>query len=350
MVESIKPIGQIQMSGSLGAQAAVGGSTGHPDMQLDEGSHSGVSFDAMPGAVTIESSVSGLRIDAIARPAWANRIWCDRFGIACEFRVSDVPFVLRWIPPGEFLMGSPENENGRFADDAPPREGPRHTVTITNGFWMGETPVTRAQWAAVVKEGNSDKKRSPVNSIEVDPSYFKDSEQLPVERVSWDMCNLFIEVLNRLIPCDWKFQLPTEAEWEYACRAGTQTAFHDGSDCTRPQGNDPSLAKLGWFYDNSDGKTHSVKEKLPNQWGLFDMHGNVWEWCRDGNRDYTEETQLDPLGTLEKGAYRISRGGSWHHPAAVCRAAYRDLNDPASRWGNDGFRLSAAHEPESGAD
>lgn len=263
---------------------------------------------------------------ATTRPAWASRLWADDLGLAAEFTVGSVPFVLRWIPPGRFKMGSPEGEAGRLF-----HEGPRHSVTISRGFWLGETPVTQEQWTALMGEN---------------PSHFKGPAGLPVEQVSWHDSTAVAQRLNEAIP-GLHAALPTEAQWEYACRAGTESAFNDGSDCTKPTGKDPALDRLGCFDDNSDGKTHGVKSKpeSANAWGLFDVDGNVWEWGLDGMRTYTKKDQGDPVGTMEKSASRVVRGGSRCDDAGLCRAAYRYRCDPGSRWYYRGLRLAAGQEP-----
>ena len=146
-------------------------------------------------------------------------------------------------------------------------------------------------------------------------------------------------------PESFQFRLPTEPEWEYACRAGTSSAFNDGLACTQPTGNDLALARLGWFGQNSGMETHPVGEKLANAWGLHDMHGNVWEWCWDGKRAYTAEAQTDPLGPVEENAGRAVRGGSFWTRAEGCRSACRDGNETEGRSYSLGFRLAAGQEP-----
>jgi len=261
-------------------------------------------------------------------PLWAEVFGEDDHGIFAECSVQSVRFVWRWIPPGRFLMGSPPEEIGRWDD-----EGPQHPVTISCGFWLGETPVTQAQWVAV---------------MEKNPSGFKGDEagQRPVETVSWHDSVAFAQRLNEALP-GLHGALPTEAQWEYACRAGTESAFHNGKPCTQPEGDDPALNELGWFNKNSEGQTHVVKEKLPNAWGLYDMHGNVWEWCHHGLRTYTAEAQRDPGGTQEEGARRVLRGGSWYRRARSCRAACRSRGDPGVRSQFLGLRLAAGQEPEA---
>jgi formylglycine-generating enzyme required for sulfatase activity len=205
------------------------------------------------------------------------------------------------IPSGKFEMGS----NNGDAD-----EKPVHQVIITKWFEMGKYEVTQAQWEAVT--GNN-------------PSRFKGAN-LPVENVSWNDVQAFISSLNARSNDGYIYRLPTEAEWEYACRAGT-TGDYAGS-----------LYEMAWYEDNSGGKTHPVGTKQPNAWGLYDMHGNVWEWCADWKGSYESGTATDPRGP-SSGSARVSRGGGWFHPAAICRSAFRDSLSPGSRGGHLGFRL-----------
>ncbi|MDO4571257.1 MAG: formylglycine-generating enzyme family protein, partial [Planctomycetia bacterium] len=163
-----------------------------------------------------------------------------------------VEYVWRWCPAGEFMMGSPSGEKGRYNDEK------QHRVTLTQGFWMLETQVTQRMWQSVM--GNN-------------PSKWKGAN-LPVEQVSWNDCVKFCEKISEL--SGLKIQLPTEAQWEYACRAGTMGAY---------AGN---LGSMAWYDSNSGGRTHEVKTKQPNAWGLYDMHGNVWEWCSDWYGEYVE--------------------------------------------------------------
>jgi formylglycine-generating enzyme required for sulfatase activity len=250
-----------------------------------------------------------------------------RFGIDARFGVfADVSLAtqhgqatqrLRWIEPGTFLMGSPEDEPER--ED---REGPRHPVTISRGFWLADTACTQELWQAVMGEN---------------PSPFKHPEQ-PVETVSWHDVQEFLRKLEALLP-GCRADLPTEAEWEYACRAGTTTPFSFGETITTEQVN----------YDR--GKTVPVKSLPPNPWGLYEMHGNVWEWCADGLRTYNGELQVDPRGPEDTGeeARRADRGGSWINFAWNARSAYRfaDRSDDASI--DLGFRLCLRSiEPEQG--
>lgn len=256
-------------------------------------------------------------------PSWAEVFGEDDFGIFAEFPVKGVRFVWRWIPPGRFLMGSPDDEPGRWDD-----EGPQREVTISRGFWMGETPVTQAQWTAL--QGKN-------------PSRFA-GENRPVEQVSWEEVVEYAARLNEIVP-ELFAALPSEAQWEYACRAGTNSAFSDGSPCTQPEGEDPALERLGWYSRNSSSQTHEVKEKAPNAWGLYDTHGNVWEWCRDAWCHYGSQLEMDPAHDAEdKSADRVFRGGSWDFRTRLCRSASRDRGGPGSCSSFRGFRLAAGQE------
>ncbi len=232
-------------------------------------------------------------------------------------------FVWRWIPPGRFLMGSPEGEEGRDA-----AEGPQHSVAITRGFWIAETPVTQEQWGALRKEN---------------PSRFRGAQR-PVERVTWDECQGFAKDLGKQITNLWP-ALPTDAQWEYACRAGSSGPYHSPGR-GRSSGK---LKEVGWYNKNSEGESHELKGKKANAWGLYDMHGNVYEWCSDGLRKYAKRGERDPMGPEKEGVGRVIRGGSWDGSARFCRAAYRYGLEPGDRWFNVGFRLCAGQEPRSGA-
>ena len=212
----------------------------------------------------------------------------------------DEKLELCWCSPGAFMMGSPMNEAGRTADET------QHSVTMTKGFWMGKYEVTQGQWERVI--GNN-------------PASFKGVRN-PVEQVSWDDCQEFILKLNVLVP-GRGFRLPTEAEWEYACRAGTATVFHYGNDL------DASMANFDGRYPYGYGKkgqyrkmTTPVGSFRPNEWGLYDMHGNVWEWCQDWYGDYPAGSETDPTGP-GSGSYRVIRGGGWADYARFCRSADR---------------------------
>ena len=245
------------------------------------------------------------------RPPWASEWGEDRFGFWCAFRVKGVRQRLRWIPPGEFLMGSLADEIGRYKD-----EGPRHPVRITRGFWLFDTPCTQDLWEAVMEEN---------------PSYFR-SPTRPVEQVSWDDCQTFVERLNGLVE-GLKPSLPSEAQWEYACRAGTSTRYPFGDEETQ-------LGDHVWLCDNSGDETHDVGKKLPNRWGVYDMLGNVWEWCQDGldSDFYAKSPHADPVSSGEAFISRVVRGGSWSSDRQILRSAIRYGFTPVIRSNYLGFR------------
>jgi formylglycine-generating enzyme required for sulfatase activity len=211
------------------------------------------------------------------------------------------------IPPGQFVMGSPEDEDGRDTDES------QHSVTLTKGFYMAIVPVTQAQWVMV---------------METDPSHWQ-RDDLPVENVSWYDAEAFCQKLSHLE--GRRYRLPTEAEWEYACRAGTTTEFYSGA------GND-ALASIAWDSDNSGGHTRSVGGKLPNAWGLYDMEGNVWQWCWDYYGDYPDGAVVNPTGP-DMAKHKVCRGGSWGASASECRCATRNDRRPDGHYPVVGFRV-----------
>lgn len=222
-----------------------------------------------------------------------------------------------WIPPGSFMMGSPENEIGRRDDGEA-----QHKVTLTKGFYMGVYTVTQEHWQAIMGDN---------------PSQFKGEEKLPVECISWNDCQKFIQ---RLREKDKKpYRLPTEAEWEYACRAGTTTPFYSGETITTDQANFNGdfiygIAKRGI----SRKKTTSVGIFPANAWGLHDMHGNVYQWCDDWYGDVPQKDAVDPQGP-EKGILRVVRGGNFSFPPKFCRSASRNGFEPHYRNRTIGCRL-----------
>lgn len=211
-------------------------------------------------------------------PVWASAWGQDRYGPWCAFRIGEVEQRMRWIPPGRFTMGSPKDEDGRWTWEELP-----HEVELTQGFWLFDTPCTQALWQAV---------------MDMNPSEFK-GENRPVEQVSWEDCQAFLAAFSHQLP-ELTLSLPAEAQWEHACRAGTTTArYHEDVDA------------IAWYDGNSDGERHDVGLKLPNAWGLYDMLGNVWEWCHDRFQEATAGTALDSAAFADVGANRIVRGGSW---------------------------------------
>jgi len=230
-----------------------------------------------------------------------------------------------WCPAGEFTMGSPPTEEGRSGDEEQVR------VTLTRGFWLGKTECTQGTWETVMGSN---------------PSFFK-GRRGPVESVRWDEAVAFCDTMNRESPtgAGWKWALPTEAQWEYACRAGTQTVFgladqsgkfgvnYLSSSMANFDGNYPYEGGAKWEYLE---KTAEVGRYPGNAWGLLDMHGNVWEWCADWY-DGSLAGGPNPSGAAS-GFSRVNRGGSWNNDAANCRSALRDGRGPGNRFYYLGFR------------
>jgi formylglycine-generating enzyme required for sulfatase activity/serine/threonine protein kinase len=232
-----------------------------------------------------------------------------------------VSILFCWIPPGDFIMGSPEGELGRADDEL------LHRVTIRQGFWMAKTEVTQAQWRAVM--GNN-------------PSHFK-GDDLPVESVSWnDICgdlartSGFLGRANAKTPDGLRFDIPTEAEWEYACRAQSTAALNNGKALTSIK-TCMNLAELGWYEGNSRNKLQAVGLKESNGWGLHDMHGNVWEWCADWYGTYPKGAATDPAGQ-SAGSGRVIRSGCWSLEPHKCRSGQRNSYSPEDRSNGVGFR------------
>ena len=230
-------------------------------------------------------------------------------------------FVL--VPSGTYTMGSPPEESHRGPSEV------RHQATISKPFYMQTTEVTVKQWYSIME-------RRMMGSQE-------DAENLPITQVSWYDCMKFIKHLNRL--GQGKYRLPTEAEWEYAARAGTSTAYSWGDtiDCDKAMyGNNSLKENECQLYIRSIGlqidHPAPVKTYIPNSWGLYDMHGNVWEWCMDRFGDYPKNAVIDPKGQ-ESGNMRIRRGGSWFKYGYSCRSANRSFGHPATRYKTTGFRL-----------
>lgn len=222
-----------------------------------------------------------------------------------------------WIPPGTFTMGSPPGEPGRDSDETP------HEVTLTRGFYMQTTEVTQAQWNAL---------------MESDPSYYKEcGGNCPVNRVCWTDAMEFIRRLNTREAAGM-YRLPTEAEWEYACRAGSQDAFSNGPLKELACAYDTNMDKMGWHKGNAGKGLHEAAQKTANAWGLFDMHGNIWEWCQDRKGPYGDRPRTDPTGPT-RGEMRVIRGGSWSSDDRDCRSANRLYATECTRNAGIGFRL-----------
>ncbi|UOG91018.1 MAG: formylglycine-generating enzyme family protein [Candidatus Thiothrix sulfatifontis] len=346
---------------------------------IDGGQHSiavdGAVYQAEQGLVGIESATHWIELQNITKPSWTNKIWRDQTGLQAEvvfvgkvytvlwkeatdaiishwewpkpfgqevlsdinsyqnglglyadLEIKGIPQRFRWIEPGTFLMGSPESEAGRYDDEV------QHQVTLTQGFWLADTTVTQSLWQAVM--GNN-------------PSRFNDNPNNPVERVSWNDIQDFIKKLNALIP-NLQAKLPTEAQWEYACRSGTTTPFSFGDNITPEQvnynGNNPYAGGKKGLYRE---KTVPVKSLPANPWGLYEMHGNVWEWCQDVWQEKLLASPVtDPEGVAggdQAGVERVVRGGAWLYDGVFCRSAYRYRYEPDDRYNDLGFRLLLGH-------
>lgn len=247
--------------------------------------------------------------------------------------IKRIDYALRWCPAGEFLMGSPPSEEGHDDDET------QHRVKLTKGFWMLETPVTQSMWESVMgtslqEQGDKGDKGWPY--VGVGPTH-------PMYYVSWEEATEFCRKLS-LLANTGTFSLPTEAQWEYACRAGTTTALYTGGVDVLGACNAPALDPIAWYsgnssvgyqgegvdssdwpkqqYSGSPSGAHPVGEKKPNTWGLYDMIGNVWEWCQDWYGDYPSDSVTDPTGP-KSGSCRVIRGGSWFINAKFCRCAIR---------------------------
>jgi len=249
-------------------------------------------------------------------------------------RVMQIPVMVKlemiWIEPGTFVMGSPEAEQGRNVYEI------QHEVTLTKGYWLGKYEVTQLQYWTIMGEN---------------PSRFSAHDH-PVEHVSWndamDFCARLTEIGRRTKNLSkwYKYTLPTEAQWEYACRAGTATALNNGKNLTDKcveNGRDcPNMDEVGWYDRNSRFTTHPVGQKKPNAWGFYDMHGNVWEWCLDRyKKDHYCRTSAstDPMGP-DNGTTHVLRGGCCNTNANGCRSAYRRGGDPGGHIASAGFRVA----------
>ncbi|HEX6185003.1 MAG TPA: formylglycine-generating enzyme family protein [Pyrinomonadaceae bacterium] len=252
-----------------------------------------------------------------------------------------VGIELVWIPPGSFMMGSENTGDG---------EQPKHPVIIGEGFYMGKYQVTQAQWLKVMGNNPSHFKGNDRGMLHGEnPSYFRKSDELPVEQVSWEDAREFVYKLNTMYD-GYEYRLPSEAEWEYACRAGTVFDFSFGSTISSEQANFNGNNPFG-AYDLPRGVSRQTTTPVgifqPNAFGLFDMHGNVWEWCADvWHEDYTG-APLDGSAWLSGGnsKYRVLRGGSWVTLGMYLRSAYRSKNLPSYRDRYIGLRVAASAQP-----
>jgi len=306
-----------------------------------------------PASFVIRTDCAELVVERVTRNTlgyWARAMGRDRFGLWAEFALDDLRQRLRYCPPGRFLMGSPDDEPGRYD-----REGPQRQITFAQGFWLFDTPVTQALYQAVMGEN---------------PSRFV-SPTRPVEQVDWTQAQGFIGALNDRMP-GLALRLPSEAEWEYACRAGTSAATYAGPMQILGKNNAPVLDNIAWYGGNSgtafeleNGEDSSgwpekqfeheragtmpVMRKCANSWGFYDMLGNVWEWCADAWSDTHKGAAPDgsprPVSQQAGLISQVVRGGSWFLDAKDCRAAYRFRRASADRDSRLGFRPARGQAP-----
>jgi formylglycine-generating enzyme required for sulfatase activity len=277
------------------------------------------------------------------KPDWVSAFGKDDYGLWYEFQLPNrwsemqaksknrkgtepqgfVTQRMRWIKPGKFMIGSDASTKGLFIGDEE-----QHEVTLTQGFWMADAPCTQGLWMGAGARENRSRFQGFSN---------------PVERVSWEDCQAWLKGLGEVFPL-MQPALPTEAQWEYACRAGSTSVYCFGD-------SEEELKKYAWYDKNSRSKTHVVGAKLPNAWGLYDVHGNVWEWCQDWYGEFTKASVTDPVGP-PKGTARVIRGGSWDDSARYLRSACRSRYDPGIWLHYLGFRLLSSAlgaEPSEGA-
>ncbi len=261
----------------------------------------------------------------------AQVAYAEAAGLALSV-TNTIGMTLRLIPTGIYERGSPKDERGRRSDEY------AHPMRISTPFYMGSTPVTQEQFEEVMG---------------YNPSFFNDRSGLPVEFVSWAEAIEFCNRLSRRAGLqevyeqengEWVvhldrngYRLPTEAEWEFACRAGTRTSFYTGRSSPAVLGRD-NVWRAAWHRHNARGRTQPVGLREPNRWGLYDMHGNVWEWCWDWYGPYPRDIDPPPAGPA-RGDKRVIRGGGWYSKTWETRSANRGQRDPAAPWNSLGFRV-----------
>lgn len=313
---------------------------------------------AQATTIRVVSNLESVELQRLTKSDWAVEFGRDVYGVYGDFELesakdhSMVQQRLSWIPPGRFQMGSPPEEPGRYPDEN------LQDVTISEGFWMFDAPCSQRLGTAIMDDN---------------PSHFLDTER-PVESVDWAQAKEFAARLNQALGAH-AFQLPTEAQWEYACRAGTSTAIYTDALEIIGDANAPALDPIAWYGGNSGHKydleqseditkygwssnkqfpfthagTRKIKQRAPNPWGLYDMLGNVWEWCEDWYAEKRESASVDPRGP-ESGSDRVIRGGGWIDDARNVRSACRDRYDPGFRNFSLGVRLlSSASSAKSRA-
>ena len=332
------------------------------------------------------------KVDRQSGPSTAsetNVVQCQPI-VGREFTITghSLNMKMKWCPKGKFTMGSPSAEEGRYDDEG------QHQVTLTRGFWMGETEVTQGQWKqlmngeTVVDLARKGLQDDTVYSFSEGKKTLREfwgmtkdgdpndrcgdlNDNVPVYNVSWDEAAIFCRRLTAKeraegrIPDDYEYRLPTEAEWEYACRAGETASLPNGLNIhILGENNAPALDDIAWYGGNSSvgfegggwdtsgwkdkqypgGRAcaREVRKKQPNNWGLYDMIGNVWEWCGDTYGSYPTGSVTDPYNGSAEGAYRVFRGGSWNRSARYCRSAARGGREPGFRISSLGFRVALA--------
>jgi formylglycine-generating enzyme required for sulfatase activity len=294
--------------------------------------------------------------------------WAEHLGVPVD-KSNSIGMKLALIPPGEFEMGSTPEEIAAEIErakkikepqgylDKVPAEGPRHHVKITKPFYLGIYQVTQAEYEKVMgtnpsafteKQVDASTFKPPLDQKEIEERekdvkkvLGKDTSRHPVETVNWNEATEFCRRLSAM-PAERAagrvYRLPTEAEWEYACRAGTTTRLYSGHD-------EAGLPDVAWFKKNAGGTTHPVGEKKPNAWGLYDMSGNVEQWCSDWfGADYYEQSPPNDPGGPPARSTRVARGASWHYSSLQCRSAFRSCHGPVARYCNHGFRVVAEVE------
>jgi formylglycine-generating enzyme required for sulfatase activity len=276
-------------------------------------------LEALGGMIdTAEPDETGTPPGPHPDTSWADDFGRDRFGFWASFTVTatngrSATQRLRWIPPGEFMMGSPKDETGRL-----PNEGPQRRIVIARGFWMFDTPCTEKLWEVVME-----------------PLHRARGPEFPIAEVTWNDTQGFVARLNGMRP-GLGIGLPSEAWWEYACRAGST-----GATFARPH---QVLGDIAWYEANSGGQVHPVAGKAPNDWGLYDMLGNVWEWCADAWGDLDSiPSDGSPRAGGSSAPRRVIRGGSWNGDARNVRTAFRFWNEPGVRIVFRGFRCTRSH-------
>ena len=272
--------------------------------------HRALTARGMPAEARANAAERPMASEPQWRTPWMARCGEDSFGRWALANIAGVEVLFRHCPAGTFTMGTSAQERSTYKD-----EGPQHGVRLTRSFWLAQTPVTQRLWTAVAGDN---------------PSHFL-GDNLPVESVSWDDCTRWVAKARVAVPA-LALRLPTEAEWEYACRAGTTSETYAGKNI------EEILERIAWFEGNSGGSTREVQQKEPNPWGLHDMIGNVWEWCSDSQRKYSESRMVDPSGG--ESTERVFRGGSWRIESARMRAGFRNARSPDYLHYSLGLRLA----------